>query len=131
MNQSPLRLKWALVLILAGGIARAADLATLPLNPGTYVLASYPRCEEAPLAAVVRFDGRSLAGPHDSNCRTEILERDGSTFRIRRGCRADGASQPSIPDEFVETVQVKSRTAIVLTPASGEPQNYALCPGFR
>ena len=131
MNRLHLRTRLALALILASGAVRAADAPVLPLDTGTFVVASYPRCEEAPLAGVVAFDGRSLVGPHDSDCHTDILERDGSSFRIRRGCRADGSGKPAIPADFVETVRVESRTRMVLTGLDGEAREYALCPGFH
>lgn len=126
-----LRLPFKLALLLACGVARAADEPVLPLDAGTYVVASYPHCEQAPLAGVVAFDGRSLVGPHDSDCRTEILEHDGSTFRIRWGCRADGSGKPAIPAEIVQTVRIESRTRMVLIGRDGPAMAYALCPGFR
>ena len=131
MNRPHLRARLALALFLGSGIVRAADAPVLPLDTGTYVVASYPRCDQAPLAGVVAFDGHSLAGPHDTDCRTEILERDGSSFRIRWGCRADGAGKPAIPTEFVQTVRVESRTRMVLMGPDGEATAYALCPGFH
>ena len=131
MNRLPLRTRFALALILASGVVRAADAPVLPLDTGTFVVAGHPRCDQAPLADVVAFDGRSLVGPHESDCRTEILERHGSSFRIRRSCRADGDGKPAIPAEFVQTVRVESRTKMVLAGQDGQPTAYALCPAFH
>ena len=131
MNRLHPRTRLALALILACGVVRAADAPVLPLDTGNFVIASYPRCEEAPLAGVVSFDGRSLVGPHDSDCHTEILEHDGSSYRIRRGCRADGSGKPEVPADFVQTVRVESRTRMALTGLDGQTKEYALCPGFH
>lgn len=131
MNRLPHRSRLIFGLVLCTGLARAGEAPLLPLDAGTFVIASYPRCEEAPLAGVMSFDGHSLVGPHDSNCRTEIIERDGARYRVRTSCRADGAGQPEIPTETVLTIQVESSTAMTVTRPDGKSDGYALCPGFR
>ncbi len=126
---SLLRFKFLLALLFGMGFAHATD-GLLPLDAGTYVVASYTPCEEAPLAGVTSFDGASFVGPHDSDCQTTILEQHGADYRVSVRCKALGDGTPTVPKPFVEGVRIKTRTSFVLTHDDAEME-FALCPAFH
>lgn len=127
---SLLRSRLMFVMLFGVGFARAAD-GVLPLDAGTYVVADYKPCEEAPFAGVTSFDGMSFVGPHDSDCRTKILEQSGSKFRVSVRCKADGSGTPiKHPSTFIEGVRIESRTSFVFIKGAVETR-FALCPAFH
>jgi hypothetical protein len=129
MRPSPLNLGLVLVLVFGPSLARATD-KPLPLHPGTYVIASYKPCQEAPLAGVSRFNGFSFEGPHASNCQTTVLRRRGSTYRIKTTCSAMGNGSPAVPSGSVQDIHIKSSSSFSV--GNGKQRTeYRQCPAFR
>jgi hypothetical protein len=130
MIRSNLETKLCAVALCVGSVAYAGPAALLPLNPGTYVLASYEPCEEAPLAGVVEFDGKAIFGPHESRCTASVVSHRGSTYRVSTECAAHGDGTPQTPSRWVRTVHVESESRLAVI-AQGKPVEYQLCPAFH
>ncbi len=121
--------KLMLILVFGAGFAQAAD-APLPLQPGTYVLASYKPCEEVALAGVISFDGNSFVGPHDSDCQTTILDQQASTYRVAIRCKALGDGTPTPPRDSFARVRIDSSTSFSMIDGADETP-FVLCPEFH
>lgn len=132
MSTSPFAFKsrTALVLLGAACLSQAAQPAALPLDAGSYVVSSVAPCKEAPLAAVVQFDGRALFGPHESDCTSLVLSQRGRTYQVATECRALGDGTRAAPYRQVQRIRVESRTRLSIGDAGAEI-HYALCPAFH
>lgn len=129
MRDAYLASRLLFVLCTGTGFARAAD-APLPLKAGSYVIASYTPCDEAPLAGVTSFDGASFVGPHDADCQTAVLSHRGTRYRVQVTCKAMGDGTPIAPTSYRQDVRIKSQTRFVVTREHREIE-YALCPAFH
>ncbi len=89
--------------------AQAATSDLLPLAHGTYVREGY-EAADAPLAAVLEYDGSTIAGAHSSACVSEVLEHDGAAYRIETTCRSAGDGTPATPYKEEERIVVLSPT---------------------
>ena len=113
-------------------LAGAAEAATLPIRLGDYVRDGTP-CRDAPFAALMRYDGESFSGPHESACATVLLRKPGPrTYVLRSTCRAAGDGTPSGSYTETQTVRVLSPTRIVFSHVTGtgvrDRAGYRACP---
>jgi hypothetical protein len=97
---------WPLVLMTA-----AAQAATLPLKPGTYVLATVP-CNDPPFAATFDYDGRHFSYPHATHCSSAIVSRDDRLYRVRETCSALGDGSPTAASTVVTSYRILSRDRV-------------------
>jgi hypothetical protein len=118
------------VVLWAANSAHAGPGSLLPLQPGPYVVSSYKPCEEAPLAAVVQFDGRAIFGPHESNCTISIESHKGRSYRLSTECQANGDGSAASPTKALRTVRIESKVKFSVV-SLGSPVAYELCVGFH
>jgi hypothetical protein len=88
-------------------IPGAAQAATLPLKPGTYVLADTP-CNDPPFAAMFDYDGRRFSYPHATDCRSAIVLHKGRTYRVRETCLALGDGSAAAPSTTISAYTIRS-----------------------
>ena len=90
----------ALLLIAIAGCASAVDVATLPLEKGTYILdGAGDTCEAAPNAATLYFDGNSILGPHGEPCTSKVASVNGQRYQVEMACivlAKDGTVMPEL-----------------------------------
>lgn len=92
-------------------LATSANAATLPLKPGSYVLADTP-CKAAPFAAMFEYKGQGFSYPHASRCRSTILSHSGQSYRVKETCAAQGDGTPAKPVTLTSTYTVKGMTQV-------------------
>lgn len=108
--------------------ATAASAATLPLKPGTYVLADTP-CHDPAFAAMFTYDGRHFSYPHASACRSLILSQRGHTYRVKEICSAAGDGTAASPTSTKSTYEILSPTKVRIDAQSHAPSLlYRRCP---
>lgn len=107
--------------------AFAAEI--LPIDKGVYVLHGGVPCQQAPLGAVLSYDGTALFGAHESKCRTSVIKKFGSTYMLETKCNGAGDGSPSVPTNNKLTVQVPNMNTFVVTSA-GKTYRYERCVGF-
>jgi hypothetical protein len=118
-------------LVLVGLLAASGPVhgaSVLPLRSGTYVLSGTP-CRDAPFAAMMRFDSKGLSDPHSAQCRSRILARSGSRYRLTTTCRANGDGSPATPTTKIATMRIRTTASFVYV-AAGPISNgsiYRLC----
>lgn len=107
----------ALLLIAIAGCASAADVATLPLDKGTYILDSAgaaAACADVPNAGTLYFDGNSVIGPHGEPCTSKIVSVDGKRYTIESACIAFQHGDVVLPTLQTTVVKVGSRSRFAL-----------------
>lgn len=108
--------------------ATAASAATLPLKPGTYVLADRP-CRDPAFATMFTYDGRHFSYPHASACRSLILSQHGHTYRVKEICSAAGDGTAALPTSTESTYEILSPTKIRANAQTHAPSLvYRRCP---
>jgi hypothetical protein len=115
--------------VLASLATTTATADPLPIHSGTYVIQSYRPCAEAPLAGTFHYDGKGIAGPHESNCMSKLLSRYDRSYRIQTTCRALGDGTPAQVTASTQIYTVKSPTVVSVGEGTSQT-TYALCPGF-
>jgi hypothetical protein len=106
----------------------AAQAATLPLKPGTYVAAGTP-CKDPPFAAMFGYDGRQFSYPHAAQCRSVIRAHPGKTYRVQETCSALGDGTPTKPDTMSATYTVLSPRTVAVNRGTGKDAiRYRWCP---
>ena len=113
-------------------LAAGAQAAILPIRPGDYVRDGTP-CRDAPFAALMRYDGESFSGPHESACTTVMLGRPGPrTYSLKTTCRAAGDGTPNGSYTETQMVKVLSPSHIIFSHATGvgarDHAGYRSCP---
>jgi hypothetical protein len=98
------------------------------LKPGIFV-AEGTRCEDAPNAALRRYDGRGIATAHTRACKARILSRKGSRFSVVQTCIDAGAGPGR---RFSERQQIQVRDALSFTQTiQGAGATYRYCPAYQ
>ncbi len=75
------------------------------LKHGVYVEAG-TACKDAPFAAMKSWDGHGFAGPHSSQCTSQIVTRHGNQYKVRTACSALGDGTPN-PSGHVDTETIQ------------------------
>ena len=117
---------WPLILVLG----TAAQSATLPIKPGTYVLAGVP-CSDPPFAATFDFDGKRFSYPHASDCRSVVHAQGGHTYRVRETCSALGDGSPTKADTTEATYKILSADMVRIVRGAKGASNYRRCPSSQ
>ncbi len=119
-------LKYSAVALFAL-VSTVADAASLPLKPGTYVLAGTP-CKEPPFAAMFSYDGSAFSHPHATGCRSTVTSRNGRTYRIAETCSALGDGTPTMPVTLNATYLIKAPTMVeIRKPGLKDTLPYRSC----
>ncbi len=125
------RFSFAAPAVAAVALIAFSAQAALPITPGAYVRDGVP-CQDAPLAAVLAYDGKTFSGPHESDCATTVLSRRGQTYRLKTTCHAAGDGSPAAASTQAQTVTVRSASHITFGHTTGAGQTdragYRLCP---
>jgi len=126
MNLRTISCKAALISVFVP-IPTFAQSAQLDLNPGTYVDARY-KCDGAPNATLLTWDGKGFSGAHSSICSTRVLSRTGNTFRIQTTCAAvgDGTPAVAVPSDE-ESLSLLGGSGFILAGFSRGSNSYRLC----
>jgi hypothetical protein len=112
--------------LLIAGSAHAAQHDLLPLQSGTYVRDG-ASVQDAPLAALIIYDGAAISGPHSSACRSTVLSHHGAMYRLSTTCAALGDGTPAVAYTETQRIVVRSRTTMRF--AHGEDvASYRLAP---
>jgi len=96
----------------------------LPLKHGIFV-ASDVRCEDAPNAAIRRYDGRGLSGAHSRACRAKVLSQRGKTYEIEQSC-IDAGAGPAPRSTERQTIVIDNNLDFVMRRKAGE-QRFRYC----
>jgi len=96
----------------------------LPLKHGIFV-ASDVRCEDAPNAALRRYDGQGLSGAHSRACRAKVLSHQGKTYEVDQSC-IDAGAGPAPRSSERQTIVIENNLEFVLRRAAGE-QSFRYC----
>jgi hypothetical protein len=126
-----IRYKKALLIAFAmTTLGAASTQAAVPITPGDYVRDGV-QCQDAPFAALLKFDGKAFSGPHESNCTTSIVGRTGHQYRLTTTCRAAGDGSPQAPYTETQTVNVLSPSHFIFGHKTGtgamDRAAYRLC----
>ncbi len=111
-------------LTLSSNLAFAQDL--LPVEHGTYVREG-TSVDDAPFAAILEYDGTTIAGPHSSACRSTVVSREGNEYRVSTTCDALGDGTPATPYTEEERVVVESARTIRFAHGT-DVASYRLAP---
>lgn len=116
-------------LILATALTGTANAATtVPLKPGTYVLASVS-CTEPPLASLFSYDGKQFSFPHASMCHSVVQSHSGKTYRVETRCSALGDGSPAVPTTIASTYRIDSGTRVRVDQGqTSTDARYRWCP---
>ena len=103
------------------------DAEPLPVKHGLYVQKTVS-CKGAPNAAILVWDGIGLSGAHSSKCRSRIVSRNGSTFKMTTACSALGDGSPD-SSGFTEELMVSSvsKTSFVIARGTQPGIAYRWC----
>jgi hypothetical protein len=122
-------MKWsvcALAPFAAIDAASATDL--LSIHHGTY---SSTTCDDAPNAALLDYDGRSLTGAHTSACVTRVLRHAHDEYILRETCPAEQAGGANVARELLvtETLVVMSADSfrLVTDANAGDARTFHRC----
>lgn len=98
------------------------------LKPGTYV-AKGSTCADPANAAILRYDGRGLAGAHSRACRARVLSRHGNRFVVEQSCIDAGAGPAP---RSVERQSVSVMDALTFSQrVGGRATTYRYCPSYQ
>jgi hypothetical protein len=98
--------------LAASCAAQAVDKSLLPIEPGTWVTAGLS-FSDAPLAAIMTYDGHAISGPHSSRCTTTVLSQEDATYLLSTTCRGLGDGSAANPSTEIQRVVVESATDII------------------
>lgn len=116
----------------AAFFAAGAGAATLPVTPGDYVRGG-GQCHDAPLAALITYDGQNFHGAHSSDCVSTILSASGRHYKLMSTCQAEGDGRPTMPYTETQSVRIQSPSSFEFTHVNGSGKvdraEYRLCEG--
>ena len=104
--------------------ALAQDQSAIHLRHGIYVV-SGTKCKDAPFAAMSIWDGVGFGGPHESQCKTRLLHRQGQIFDVSTTCSALGDGTPTTSSSLSERVTILGREAFSARPLTGTEKRQA------
>jgi len=110
--------------LMFNAAAFTAGAASVPVTVGKYVRAGLP-CADAPLAALLTYDGQNFTGAHAGNCSTTVISADGRRYALKTTCRSAGDGSPA-PYAETQTVTVRSMSRFTFAHRTG-----ADSPGLR
>jgi len=112
-------------------VSTGSAAATLPLKPGTYVLADVP-CTNPPLAALFTYDGRQFSYPHATGCRSIIQSHVGQVYRVQTRCSALGDGSRATPTTSLSSYVIASATRVSVGAGNGHARStFRWCPAPR
>lgn len=108
-------------------LGTTASAATLPLRPGTYVLAG-TSCRDPAFAAMFDYDGRHFSYPHATKCRSVIRSHAGRTYHVSETCSALGDGSATTPDTTQATYTIVSNARVHISHGSkDDASSYRWC----
>ncbi|THD64630.1 hypothetical protein [Phenylobacterium sp.] len=97
------------ILLLSAGAGVAA--ASLPLKPGTYVLAGQS-CRDPALAGVFTYDGKAFSSAHAAGCRSLVRSHSEGVYHVWTACSALGDGSPAKETSALTTYAIRSPTEV-------------------
>jgi hypothetical protein len=110
-------------------LASVAVAQTLPIRPGVYVLEA-SKCEDAPNAAIIVWDGIGFSGAHSGRCISHIGPLPNGRYQVSTKCTALGDGTPDTAGahfEDVMTIDHVSSGRFTVIKATGARASYRWC----
>lgn len=97
----------------------------LPLKHG-YFVSNGATCEDAPNAALRRYDGKGLSGAHTRDCQIRVLSAQGKAYSVEQSC-VDAGEGPAPRSSEDAIVIVESNVEFTLQRKAGQ-EYFQYCP---
>ncbi len=119
----------AVTLLATLCLASVAFAQTLPIRSGVYVLES-SKCNDAPNAAIIIWDGIGFSGAHSGHCTSHINPLPNGRYQVSTKCTALGDGTPDAASAHLEdvvTVDHVSSSKFTVIKATGAQASYRWC----